>query len=50
MARQLALKKLRDPANYDRVIVNRMRRRTDDAVTESDVDAEMKMLLKEGRP
>lgn len=38
IARQLALKKLRDPKHYDRVTVNRLRGRVDEAITEAEVD------------
>jgi len=44
ISRQLALKKLRDPAFYDRVTVNRIRGQADDSITEEEVsqwDAEM---------
>jgi len=34
---QLAIKMLLDPGNYERVIVNRMRHRADDAISENDV-------------
>lgn len=39
IARQLAFKRWFDPAWYDRVRVNRMRRRADEAVTEAEVNA-----------
>jgi len=41
IARQLALKKINDPENYDRVGVNRMRNRADEAVTEGEVMVEV---------
>jgi hypothetical protein len=37
ITKQLALKLLRDPEHYDRVAVNRIRRRADDAITEEEV-------------
>jgi len=37
IVRQLALKKINDPENYDRVQVNRIRRRDDEAVSEGEV-------------
>ena len=39
IARQLALKKKHDPENYDRIAVNRLRCRADEAITEDEVDA-----------
>jgi len=39
IARQLALKKKRDPEHYDRVKVNQLRGRADEAITEAEVDA-----------
>ena len=38
IVRQLALKKVCDSRNYDRVLVNRLRGRADDAITEEEVD------------
>lgn len=37
VVRQLALKLLRDPDGYDRVAVNRLRGRQDDAITDEEV-------------
>lgn len=37
LARQLALKRIHDPDHYDRVEVNRLRGRADNAVTEEEV-------------
>lgn len=39
IARQLALKKMRDSENYDRVAVNRIRSRDDEAISEVEVDS-----------
>ena len=39
VALQLAIKRHRDPAGYDRVAVNVLRRRQPEAITEDDVDA-----------
>lgn len=39
VARQLALKRSRDPENYDRVAVNLARGRQAEAISEQDVDA-----------
>jgi len=44
IAAQLALKKICDPKNYDRVAVNRLRGRADEAVTEAEVDAKIAIL------
>lgn len=41
LARQLALKKIHDPEHYDRVEVNRLRGRADDAVSEEEVSGAM---------
>ena len=45
IARQLALKKLRDPEHYDRQRVNVLRGRAPDAITEEEVDSYMEGLL-----
>jgi len=44
LAGQLALKKKFDPENYDRVKVNQLRHRQPDAVSEEEVDEELKKL------
>lgn len=44
IAQQLAMKKVNDPENYDRVAVNRLRGRAAEAVTEADVDAEVERM------
>jgi hypothetical protein len=41
VARQLALKKINDPEGYDRILVNRLRGRADDAVSEGEVIMEV---------
>ena len=41
---QLAIKKLRDPEHYDRVKVNRLRKRSDEAITELEVDECLRTL------
>jgi len=41
---QLAMKKINDPECYDRVAVNRMRGRADEAVTEAEVDEAVAIL------
>jgi cytochrome c553 len=38
IARQLAIKKKHDPEYYDRIAVNRLRNRADEAITENEVD------------
>lgn len=43
---QLAVKALCDPENYDRVQVNRMRHRADDAISEHDVVLEMSAIFR----
>jgi hypothetical protein len=48
IARQLALKMLCDPENYDRQKVNLLRKRQPDAVTEREVAREAHLLLREG--
>jgi len=42
---QLAIKKICDPDGYDRVQVNRLRSRADEAITESEVNTEVKTVL-----
>ena len=49
IARQLALKALRDPAHYDRVVVNQIRGRDDDAINEVDVWKELPAVLAQVR-
>ena len=44
IARQLALKKVRDFRYYDRVGVNRLRGRADEAITEEEVDRWVSVL------
>ena len=44
IAQQLALKFLHDPENYNRIAVNRIRGRADEAVSESEVRAEVEKL------
>lgn len=44
IVRQLALKRLRDPERYDRVAVNLLRGRAPEAITEAEVEAELKSL------
>lgn len=44
--KQLAFKALHDPEGYDRVSVNRLRCRADDAVSESDVMMEIHKLVR----
>jgi hypothetical protein len=44
VAGQLALKRLSDPAGYDRVAVNRLRGRADEAITEAEVDEWVKRI------
>lgn len=39
ISRQLAIKRRADPEHYDRVRVNRLRGRADEAITEAEVDA-----------
>ena len=41
---QLAIKKRGDPENYDRVMVNRLRDRQPDAITEDEVDAFVRLM------
>ncbi|MCK9569292.1 hypothetical protein M0R72_10175 [Candidatus Pacearchaeota archaeon] len=41
---QLALKKIHDPEWYDRVAVNRLRSRADEAITEAEIDAAVAVL------
>ena len=41
VARQLALKQLRDPDRYDRVKVNRLSGWADEAITDNEVDAQL---------
>ena len=54
IARQLAYKKMNDYPRYDRVIVNRLRGRADEAVTEDDVNVELIWIvldsIREGVP
>jgi len=45
IAQQLALKWLNDSENYDRVLVNRIRDRADNAVSEAEVLAELEKLI-----
>jgi hypothetical protein len=45
IVRQLAIKKIQDHENYDRVTVNRIRGRQPDAITEAEVDAEVVSML-----
>jgi hypothetical protein len=52
IARQLALKKMNDPGGYDRVQVNRLRGRADDAITEGEVlleAAELEGMMGDGK-
>ncbi len=44
IARQLALKKLRDPGRYDRVQVNLLRYTEPEAITEAEVDEWVKQM------
>lgn len=48
IAAQLALKRMRDPEHYDRVLVNRIRGRQPEAVTELEVDQAEQQLLDDG--
>lgn len=49
LARQLALKKIHDFENYDRVLVNRVRcEAAPEAITEDEVDAWVKRLNEKG--
>ena len=41
---QLALKRIADPEGYDRIAVNRLRGRADDAITEAEVLTEVDRL------
>lgn len=45
IAAQLALKKINDPEWYDRIVVNRIRGRADEAITENEVDEEVRRLI-----
>lgn len=42
---QLALKRLRDPGNYDRQAVNLLRGRAPEAITDAEVDAAEKQVV-----
>ena len=44
MVQQYALKKRSDPDYYDRVALNRIRGRADDAITEAEVDEAMERI------
>jgi hypothetical protein len=44
IVRQLALKKVSDSINYDRLKVNALRSRAPEAITEEEVDAQVKTL------
>ena len=44
VVQQLAIKKKHDPESYDRVTVNRLRRRADEAITEEEVDECLRSL------
>lgn len=47
IARQLALVKMNNEEHYNRVVVNKLRKRSENAVTEEEVDAEVKCLEQE---
>lgn len=44
VVRQLAYKKIHDPKHYDRVKVNRLRGRADNAITEDEVDQQVQEI------
>ena len=44
IAMQLAMKKIHDPETYNRIAVNRLRGRADDAITEAEVDEMLRIL------
>lgn len=48
LERQYAIKAIRDTEHYDRVALNRMRGRADDAISEQDVMFEIVNLIKSG--
>ncbi len=45
VVRQLAMKKLADPDYYDRRLVNELRSKHPEAITEADVDAAAEILV-----
>lgn len=50
IAQQLCLKQMWDPLYYDRVAVNRIRGRQDEAVNQDEVDAEQEFVASQMSP